>query len=484
MLIPNPVMLCLALAITVASNLLAGIFQAYTRHILATRPFNILAKLHGSLVQAFNLFITVRSLALLVKYAAAAGLSASAADPLPASLFTIFTLAGFFTLLFVESQLMAVAMTRLLLVVRYPWIQAQDHELFATQLMASAAIAALVTAVVGGVTAIFDPAVYESRRTTPLGPIITRSFLAVANLVMLFSFWVCAAILRRQANNSIAICVGERCVVRRFSRPRVKTIFVGICLAVSLYGLCFTLITVLVEPCELSRAVLQLAPCQPGQADLQGTPCDPGRTDWPAMPCEPGRADVLHLCLLLALTCVLFYYTSESDVQRFVFRTLLPDLRRLVCCSCWDRPCRRRRHQNRIDPAVLPVPPADRSRDTSVFQMAVMSNSAVSGAAVSERRSPLTDIHRAGGNRDHSEHIELDGHGGQGERGHFGKHDDHDDRGRHSDGGGHDNDASHDANGGRGRRYAWGESTAVCTIDNPHCGQQPDVVVVDAILRS
>jgi hypothetical protein len=50
----------LALGTVLASSLLAFLFQAYTRHSLATLPYNIVLHLNGYLVQVILASVTIR----------------------------------------------------------------------------------------------------------------------------------------------------------------------------------------------------------------------------------------------------------------------------------------------------------------------------------------------------------------------------------------------------------------------------------------
>jgi hypothetical protein len=207
--------------------------------------------------QALNLFVSLRSLDLLWRT------GRPLVGPQPAPVFIAFRLAGFFTLLLLDGQLVAGAAARLALVLNYSWAQDQNQEMLAArQAYCTAAVAAL-TAVIGGLVSTYDPEAYESEQV-PRGQIMSFVVMIVLIVLIFASHWVCVFYLRRQEQQSAAIRVGEgggsmrrrggnnrSCCGGNSSSccgPRTKTLFLGVCLALGLYALGFVLVAVKVAP--------------------------------------------------------------------------------------------------------------------------------------------------------------------------------------------------------------------------------------------
>jgi hypothetical protein len=221
--------------------------------------------------------------------------------PQPAPVFIAFRLAGFFTLLLLDGQLVAGAAARLALVLNYAWAQDQNQELLAArQAYCTAAVAAL-TAVIGGLVSTYDPEAYESEQV-PRGQIMSFVVLIVIIVLIFVSHWVCVFYLHRQEQQSAAIRVGESggsrgrrggsnnnsCCGSSNSSccgPRTKTLFLGACLALGLYALGFVLVAVKV-------AALY-----------------------------PALTHPLRAVLLLGLLSVCLYFgTSDENLRKFVRR--------------------------------------------------------------------------------------------------------------------------------------------------------------------
>ncbi len=219
--------------------------------------------------------------------------------PQPAPVFIAFRLAGFFTLLLLDGQLVAGAAARLALVLNYAWAQEQNQEMLAArQAYCTAAVAAL-TAVIGGLVSTYDPEAYESEQA-PRGQIMSFVVMIVLILLIFVSHWVCVFYLHRQEQQCPAIRVGEGGGSRRHVSnnnsccggsnssccgPRTKTLFLGVCLALGLYALGFVLVAVKVAPLY------------------------------------PALTHPLRAALLLGLLGVCLYFgTSDENLRKFVRR--------------------------------------------------------------------------------------------------------------------------------------------------------------------
>jgi hypothetical protein len=251
--------------------------------------------------QALNLFVSVRSLDLLWRT------GRPLLGPQPAPVFIAFRLAGFFTLLLLDGQLVAGAAARLALVLNYAWAQDQNQELLAArQAYCTAAVAAL-TAVIGGLVSTYDPEAYELEQV-PRGQIMSFVVLIVIIVLIFVSHWVCVFYLHRQEQQSAAIRVGEgggsrgrrggnnssccggnnsSCCgnISSCCGPRTKTLFLGVCLGLGLYALGFVLVAVKVAPLY------------------------------------PALTHPLRAVLLLGLLCVCLYFgASDENLRNFVRR--------------------------------------------------------------------------------------------------------------------------------------------------------------------
>ncbi len=253
------------------------------------------------MTQALNLFVSVRSLDLLWRT------GRPLIGPQPAPVFIAFRLAGFFTLLLLDGQLVAGAAARLALVLNYAWAQDQNQEMLAArQAYCTAAVAAL-TAVIGGLVSTYDPEAYESEQV-PRGQIMSFVVLIVIILLIFVAHWVCVFYLHRQERQSAAIRVGEGGGSKRHRGgsnssccggsnsscgginssccgSRTKTLFLGVCLALGLYALGFVLVAVKVAPLY------------------------------------PALSHPLRAVLLLGLLGVCLYFgTSDENLRKFVRR--------------------------------------------------------------------------------------------------------------------------------------------------------------------
>ena len=300
MTISDPLLFSLSLVSLLASNLLVLLYQTHYNNHIAAINRNIMTHLKTAIVHAFNLFISIRSLALLFKLT-----SLSAQPPGPA-VAAVLRLGGVLALLTTEGLIMAVAVTRLLLVVKFNWLHGQDPDKLAKKIVGGVVAAvAILAAGLATLLALLKQAVYDPK-AMPKDQYFMSFLLIVANCCILVAYAAASRRLKQHQRNSTAITVGERGRLGQPYRPaRTTTAFLTILLTVSCYSLSIGLMAFLLPPSVF---------------------------------------DLMYVVILVLQVCVLFFYAIDANVWRFFQQTLLPDVWRILTVSL-------RRH-HRVVPSV------------------------------------------------------------------------------------------------------------------------------------
>ena len=295
MTVSDPLLFSLSLVSLLASNLLVLLYQThYNRHFV---PFNrnIMTHLKTAIVHAFNLFISIRSVALLFKLS-------SLSEQLPGPAFAaVLRLGGIFTLLTMEGLLMAVAVTRLLLVVKFNWLHGQDPDKLAKKIVGG--VIASVAILTVGLAALFAwlKSALSDPKALSRDQYFMSSTLVVANCCILVVYAVASRQLKQLQRKSTAISLGERGRLGQRGRPaRTMTAFLTIILTVTVY-------------------CLSISPM--------------------AFLFSPSIFDIMYVVMLVLQVCVLFLYAMDAKVWRFFHQTLLPDVWRVFTV------CSRRHHR-------------------------------------------------------------------------------------------------------------------------------------------
>ena len=243
MAITQPLLFCLSLTTLLATNMITLTYQAHqvlSPHTPLSR--HIMTHLKTATVHAYNLFINHHSLTLLWK-------SFTASGQLPGKAAAILRLGNIFSLLVIEGLLLASNVMRLLLVIRFDWMQEQDHERLAAQSISAAVAAAAVLSVMSALLTVWlAPAVFDPQAAPKEGQFFLSSLMIAVGLAILVIYAVASRILHQRAKNNVAILAAEN---GRPPAPCCCSVSVG-SLAISLalfgYGIGKTLLALALPP--------------------------------------------------------------------------------------------------------------------------------------------------------------------------------------------------------------------------------------------
>ena len=139
---------------------------------------NILTHLKVAIVQAYNVFIGLRCLNLILQ-------ATSSSDQLPQLVTPILRLAGIFSLLALVGLLPANSLTLLLFVLQFGWLHGQNHEALVAKMIGGVAVIATVLSAGISVLLIWLEQIKQSH---PKVKLVITSLLVTANVSILIFY--------------------------------------------------------------------------------------------------------------------------------------------------------------------------------------------------------------------------------------------------------------------------------------------------------